>query len=181
MFKFIAPIFLFFLAAAMTAGEVKAQSDTWPPFPDASGRRPREEESQMIKEMLAKQQSEREKKEYRILLERGEAALNLSNDLKKTFEKAKQFTSADEKRLADLEKIVLKIRDDLGAGEETEESLPGLEERPKDLRQAVNFLTQTTEKLVDELKKSTRFSVSVVAIESSNAVIKLVRFLRFRN
>jgi hypothetical protein len=33
---------------------------------------------------------------------------------------------------------------------------------------------------VDELKKTTRFSISAIAIQSSNTVLKLVRFLRLR-
>jgi hypothetical protein len=40
-------------------------------------------------------------------------------------------------------------------------------------------LQNNTVKLVDELRKTTRYSVSVVAVESSNLLLKVVRFLRF--
>ena len=54
------------------------------------------------------------------------------------------------------------------------------EPKPSNMEEAFNYLKSSTVKLVDELKKTTRFSVSVVAIQSSNTVLKLVRFLRFK-
>ena len=51
----------------------------------------------------------------------------------------------------------------------------------KDAREAFLRLKRSTETLVAEIKKSTRFSVSVLAIESSNTLIRLARFLRLKN
>jgi hypothetical protein len=44
---------------------------------------------------------------------------------------------------------------------------------------AVNTLKETTATLFDELKRTSRFSISAAAIQSSNAAIKITRFLRF--
>jgi len=48
-------------------------------------------------------------------------------------------------------------------------------------RHADEILTRdATKHLVDELKKTSRYTVSVIAIQSSNSVLRLVRFLRLR-
>ncbi|MBA3600943.1 MAG: hypothetical protein H0W45_06805 [Acidobacteria bacterium] len=44
---------------------------------------------------------------------------------------------------------------------------------------ALKALKSNTLTLVDELKKTSRYSISVIAVESSNALLKAVRFLRF--
>ena len=141
--------------------------------------RQREEDAKIVKEMLAKMQSEREKKEHEELLKRADSALELSDELEKTFEQGHQL-SADDRRLVELEKVVKKIRDDLG-GDDDEEEEKAAKERPKDVKDAFLALRRSTLQLVDEVKKTTRYSISVAAIRSSNNVLKLLRFLRFRN
>lgn len=161
--------------AVLSAGTaVSAQMD---PF---NRERQREEDAKIVKEMLAKQQSEREKKEHEELLKRADSALELSDALEKAFEQGHQL-SADDKRLAELEKVVKKIRDDLGGDDDEEDEAKAAEERPRDVKDAFMALRRSTLKLVDEVKKTTRYSISVAAIRSSNNVLKLVRFLRFRN
>ncbi|HQU91672.1 MAG TPA: hypothetical protein PLK77_05210 [Pyrinomonadaceae bacterium] len=157
-----------------------ASNDPWP-FPDR--KRQNDEDSQMVKEMLAKQQSSREKKEYASLVERGEEALQLSRDLEKSFEKNEALTDVERKQLEEFEKLVAKIRDDLGGDDDGETTVIVGEEKdsPKDVREGFLYLKNSTQQLVCEIKRSTRFSVSVVAIESSNALIRLARFLRLKN
>ena len=82
--------------------------------------------------------------------------------------------------------MVTKIRKELGAEDDDasakDPAAPTVEAEPKpsNTEEAFSYLKSTTIKLVDELKKTTRFSVSVVAIQSSNTILKLVRFLRIR-
>ena len=142
--------------------------------------RQREEDAKIVKEMLAKAQSEREKKEHKELLDRADAALELSDELEKVFDQ-RHHVAADDKRLVELEKVVKKIRDDLGGDEEDEDEADATDEGPKDVKDAFLALRKSTLQLVDEVKKTTRFSISVAAIRSSNSVLKLVRFLRFGN
>jgi hypothetical protein len=47
------------------------------------------------------------------------------------------------------------------------------------MRDAFKTLQASTGKLVHELKKTTRYSVSVIAIQSSNAFLKVIKFIRF--
>jgi len=151
-------------------------------MPDASSRSGRSNESQEdlpknVKETLAKSRIDRDKKQYEELIQRGEEAAQLSDELGKSFVKQNKFSSEDQKKLDRLEKLVKKIRKELG-GDDDENSDEG---KPSSMPTAIKTLQETTTKLVDMIKKSTRYSISVAAIESSNALLKIVRFIRFGN
>jgi len=157
-------------------------------LPDASSRtgRPNNEDApQGVKEMLARQRTERDKKDHEEMLKRGEEALRLAKLLENSYAQNKGFSSDDKVRLESLEKVVTKIRKELGGDDDNETDdrpvMPAAEEpRPSTLQEGFKYLQSTTMKLVDELKKTTRFSISVVAIQTSNNVLKLVRFLRLK-
>ena len=154
-----------------------AQAD---PF-NRDPRRERDEDAKIIKDMLAKQQSEREKKEHEELLKRAEDALEISDQLEKALQDGGQLDSAEEKKLAELEKVVKKIRDELGGDDDEEADKEAAATGPKDLKDVFVALRKSTIQLVDEVKKTTRFSISAAAIQSSNTVLRLVRLLRFGN
>ena len=176
--RIVRSISLIVFAVLFGSVAVSAQID---PFNRDPRRAEREEEAKIVKEMLAKQQSEREKKEHEELLKRADTALELSDELDKAFEEGDQLSTED-KRLAELEKVVKKIRDDLGGDDdEDEDESRAVNEGPKDVKDAFLALRRSTLELVEEVKKTTRYSISVAAIRSSNSVLKLVRFLRFRN
>lgn len=177
--------FLTFLTLMLFGGvTVNAQPD----LPDASSRtpgsRPHEDSPSGLKEMLSKQKMERDKKEYQDMLDRGDEALKLAKQLEASYEQNGSFSQQDRLRLENLERTVTKIRKELGASDEDDSvSDPVAKDddpKPTTMEEAFKFLQSNTVKLVDELKKSTRFSVSVVAIQTSNTVLKLVKFLRFR-
>jgi hypothetical protein len=175
MFRQYSVVILILLAVALFASSASAQTDNLPSlFP----RTP--EETQKINEMLVKQQAERDKKEHEELLKRGAEALELSNQLEKSFETNKSLTRDDVRKLESLEKLVTKIRNGLGGDDDKEdvqkEGSPGT----LSLNDAFRYLQSTTVQLVDELKKTTRFSISAVAIQTSNTVIRLARLLRLR-
>ena len=174
------------LVGIIASGSLLAYAQ--PELPDASERRPgrrRVNDSPVgLEEMLAKQKAERERKEHEELLERGDEALRIANQLETSFKHNKGFSQQDRSRLESLEKVVTKIRKRLGGddddGDEFSNSQSEDEKGPSTLEEAFDYLQKTTVKLVDELKKTTRFSISAVAIQSSNTVLKLVRFLRLR-
>lgn len=161
-------IFLVFFGAAVG---VRAQSNV----PDASGKSAAQNDDlpKNIKESLAKSRIENEKKDYDELLKRGEEALKLGEELEKSFAQNNRLSSDDRKKLDRLEKLVKKIRKELG-GDETDE-----EENPSTNQNAVKMLQSKTAALFSELKKATRHTISVEAIESANSLVKAVRFLRF--
>lgn len=142
-----------------------------------SGVPQKEELPSGIKESLAKQRIEREKKDYKEMLDRSEEALKLSEQLEKSYAQHNQFSSEDVKKLERLEKVVKKIRSEMGGGDDgAEEDI----EKPSSIANALSSMKEGASKLVEELKKTSRYSVSVIAVQSSNALINVVQFLRFR-
>ncbi|SRR5215204_836075 len=141
---------------------------------------PKEDLPKNIKETMAKQRIEREKKDYEELLQRSEEAVKLSEELEKSFTDSNKITSEDQKKLDRLEKIVKKIRSELGANDDGEAEIGDKEkaENPSNIDSAFKTLQKNAAQLFDEIKKSTRYSVSVVAIQTSNALLKLVKFIR---
>ncbi|HMJ08212.1 MAG TPA: hypothetical protein VK468_04360 [Pyrinomonadaceae bacterium] len=168
-----------FALTSICASTAAAQADDDSPtsFPGRNARR--REEDLRIKEMLSKQQAEHDKKEHTELLERADEALTLSNQLEKSFESTNSLTEDDKRKLASLEKLVTKIRNGLGGDDDGEEGTPG-EIKSNSLKDAFAYLQTTTTKLVDELNKTTRFSISAAAIQTSNTLIRVARFLRLR-
>jgi hypothetical protein len=135
-----------------------------------------------LKETLEKMRIEKEKKDHNEMIERGEEVLRISEQLEKAFEANGKLTDKEIAKLAVVEKIVKKIRNELGGDDDDENSDPA---RSRNLSvlpaEAIKSLRDTTVALFDELKKSTRFTISAAAIQSSNAVLKLARFLRIVN
>ena len=135
-----------------------------------------------IKETLAKQRIERDKKDYEELLNRCQEAIKISDELEKSFTDSNQLTVEDSKKLDRLEKLVKKIRGELGGddeGEQTEKDEANKEEKPSTMVSAFKTLQSSASQLFNEIKKSTRYSVSVIAIQTSNVLLKLVKFIRF--
>lgn len=171
-FRYIFIVFLF--SAAVVCAN--AQSDI-----SGSGRPPKEELPKGILESLAKGRIEREKKDYEEMLERGEEAAQLSEELEQSFTNNKSLTAEDRKKLERLEKISKKIREELGGKDaDNSENADDSDSEGKafSFSDAFDKLKSISAKLSGELKKNSRYTVSAVAIQSSNTVLKLVRFLR---
>jgi hypothetical protein len=167
-----------FLTVMLFAVAAFSQIDAATP----GGRPQKEELPKNIQETLAKQRIEREKKDYEELLKRSEEAVKLSEELEKSFVDSNQISAEDQKKLDRLEKLVKKIRTELGGDDdegEPEKSENAKPEKPSTMVNAFKTLQSNAAQLFSEIKKSTRYSVSVVAIQTSNALLKLVKFIRF--
>ncbi|MEP6850935.1 MAG: hypothetical protein ABI999_18905 [Acidobacteriota bacterium] len=125
--------------------------------------------------MLFKMRMERDKKDFQEMLDRGEQVSKLTERLEKSVESHHALTTDDKQTIDDVEKLVKKIRGELGGSDDDEDDV----EKPVDVVTGVKYLRDSTSKLLDELKKSTRFTISAAAIQSSNAVLKTIRFLQF--
>ncbi len=132
-----------------------------------------------IKETLAKQRIAREKKDYNELLDRSQEALKISDELEKSFANSNQLSSEDTKKLDRLEKLLKKIRSELGGDSDGEQDEMVVKETPSTLGSAFQTLQTNASQLFDEIKKQTRYSVSVVSIQTSNALLRIVKFIRF--
>jgi len=176
-------VFTALLAICGFSSDLSAQpAQNQPPPVDRSNNSSRDAEtSATMGDMIVKQQISRRKKEYEELLRRGEEALKLSEDLEHSYTDDSSFTSEDLQKLQSLEKMASKIRNELGGNDEGEAESDAAEGDGKlTFSSAIKALRSSTKKLLDELKRTTRFSVSVVAIQTSNSVIRLARFLRIR-
>jgi len=141
------------------------------------------DESPSLGEMVVKQQISRRRKEHDELLKRGDEALRLSEELEKSFSVNESLGAPDLEKLEALEKVVSRIRKDLGGGDD-EDRLEDSSGKENSARQSIaagfRFLLDSTRSLVDELKRTSRFSISALAIQTSNTVIRFARFLRIR-
>ena len=146
----------------------------------ANGRTPKQEDlPKNIKETLAKQRIAQEKKDYEELVKRSEEAVKLSDELEKSFVASNQLNAEDRKKLERLEKLVKKIRTELGGDDDDEAENTEAKPESSTMVNAFKTLQTNASQLFDEIKKSTRYTVSVVAIQTSNALLKLVKFIRF--
>jgi hypothetical protein len=134
-----------------------------------------------VREMLVKLQIERDKKDHDEMLARGKQALELSNELEKAAAENKQLSDKDRAKLETLEKLAKKIRNELGGGDDDD---PATDEqspigKPKSYLDGFKTLQSAAAKLVDELQKTTRFSISAAAIQTTNSFLRITRYLRF--
>lgn len=132
-----------------------------------------------ILENLAKQRLKAQEKEYQELVKRGEEAALLGEQLNKSLEANQRLSSEDLKKIDRLEKVIKKIRSELGAKEDGDADDEETIQTPLTTDKAVRFIQKDSVSLLSEIKKIGRHSISVVAVESSNALLKMVRFLRF--
>lgn len=136
-----------------------------------------------FKETLQKMRIEKEKKDYQDMLDRGAEALKITQELELTVEKSGKLSQREYAKVESVEKLVKKIRGGLG-GDDEEDSKDAREDVQKSRLssgEAVRSLRKATVALLDELKKTTRFSISAAAIQSSNAVLRVARFLKLTN
>lgn len=125
-------------------------------------------------ETMQKMRIEREKKDYKEMLARSEQALRVSEQLEKSFARNGKLTKENFDQIASIEKLTKKIRSGLGGDDDDAK----VDESNITEADAVKTLRERVVNLYDELKKTTRFSISAAAIESTNAVLKIARFFR---
>jgi hypothetical protein len=186
MFQRLLRIFLF--AALVSTGAtycVAQAADNKSPIISKPGE-DSDDHPKSFKETMQKLRIEREKKDYDEMIDRGEEALKLSEELEKAYERNGKLTPSEVNKLATVEKLVKKIRSELGGDDDDEsENKAGNQFASPDKKlsaaDAIKSFRATTVKLFDELKKTTRFTISAAAIQTSNAVLKLTRFLRITN
>lgn len=133
-----------------------------------------------VREMLKKLAIEKEKKDFEEMQDRAKQALEISTDLENAVATNKPFSDKERSKLDDLEKLVNRVRKDLGGSDDDEKDLGEDEDggKPGSFADAVKALQTVTGKLYDEVQKSTRFTVSGAAIRTSNAVLRLTRLLK---
>ena len=171
-----------FIIGLIVVVAADAQSQGSPvPFPRPENTTVREPRPRSMRDVIEQRRIARLRRDHEDMLKRGEDAVRLAEELDESTAEKERLSAADRKKLEDLEKLVTRIRRDLGGGndglsldEDDEIDTSG------SLRDAISALRRTTGKLLDELKETSRFSISAVAIQTSNTALRIARFLRLR-
>lgn len=125
-------------------------------------------------EMRYKANVKHEEASHRETVERAEEAAHLGAELLSIFERNKAVGRDDLKKLERVEKLARKIRSSAGASDDDE----GLKSPPNSVGMALTRLAEVADRLHKSVKKTSRFVVSAAAIELSNEVIELARYIR---
>lgn len=167
-------LFLFLVAGAQLGSSQSAdnRSSILPGAQSEDDQKPKS-----FRETLQKMRIDKEKKEYAEMIERGEEALKITTELETSFQKNGSLQPSEIRKLNEVEKLVKKIRSELGGDDDDddEKSQPAASPRRSDL---ISSFRSSAEKLLDELKKTSRFTVSAAAIAASNTVLRLTRLLK---
>ncbi|MFT3745348.1 MAG: hypothetical protein QM785_13775 [Pyrinomonadaceae bacterium] len=175
LFVFLAAVFSVF-SSEIRAQNADGRGSIVPKTSDANDD---DDKPKSFRETLVKLRIDKEKKDYDDMLGRGEEALKLSEELEKAYEQNGRLNANEITKLATVEKLVKKIRSELGGDDDDDDDdKASPPPAPLDQKEAVRSFRSTTVKLFDELKKTTRFTVSAAAIQTSNAVLRLAKFLR---
>ena len=164
---FLIFIFAFGLFSVSTNAQIDAST--------RNGKPRREVIPKNIQEALKKQEFERMRKDFEEMLENGEQAVKLTEEVEYSFNKNNKLTSNEIQKLEKIEKLLKKIRKELGGDDDDEVKI----EKPITIKSAISTLKETSANLYAELKKTSRYSISAVAIQSSNTLIDIVRYIRF--
>ena len=170
------PFLILFVALAYGVFPVNAYSQVEEQCPHLNPmlpRRNRIDSSPGVRKQLVKLCIKEIKEDYERILDHSEEIARLSTEIQTSFNDAQSFSNDDQEKLARVQNLVKKVRKELRISDDDEEK-----ERPESLADAVNELQATSTCLLEEIKKAGRHSISLVAVQSSNAVMYVVRFLR---
>jgi hypothetical protein len=125
-------------------------------------------------ELRARRAIKYAEKEHKENLSRAREASELGGALAAAYRQNNSLNSTDLKKLEKLEKITKKIRSEAGAsGDEFE-----LEQKPRDLTEAVEGVAKVSSSLSDKVLKTPRRVVSTAIIEDANVLLELIRIVR---
>lgn len=164
----------FGLLLVVFAASVSGQTERCPYIENPAHREPL---SKQMKERMIELCIQDTKKDFDEMVERTERVAKLTNEIKLSFAENNELSKDDREKLGEVEDLLSKIRKEMRADDEEDDK----EKRPKSVVEAINLLQENTTKLVGEIKKTTRHTISAVAIQSSGTVMKLVKWLRFSN
>jgi molecular chaperone DnaK (HSP70) len=133
------------------------------------------DDSPAVREQLIKLCIRQIKKEFDELVERTEEISRLADELKESYDRNDSLSKDDQEKLEKIEDLVKKVRKDLKASDDDED-----EDDPASVADALNMLQGQATGLLVEIRKSTRHSISLATIKTSNALLRLAKFLQLR-
>ncbi len=157
---------LFFLAPAVMGQSASAGN----PLP---GNPPIEEQNETMRDTLKRMQIKREEGEHKKILEKG-AQLKVDADTLTKEAVNGRLSRAGEKKLREIEKAARQIRSEFGgSGDDTP-----LDPPPNSLENALERLSDVSDRLNKNLSKTSRRVISVTVVEDANEIAQLIKVLR---
>ncbi len=162
LLRILFTIVAFLLTAPAVWAQTTAEGQTAPP----------EEQNETMRDTLKRMQIKREEEEHKKIIGKGSQLKEDAEALAKDAVDGRLPKSA-EKRLKDIEKSAKQIRSEAGGSQDEP-----LESPPDNLADALKQLTETSERLNEQLAKTSRRVISIAVVEDATEVIQLVRLLR---
>lgn len=131
-----------------------------------------EEQNETFRDTLVRMRIKREEEEHKKVVEKAEQLKDLSAALVKDAA-GNRLPRLAEKKLKEIEKFARNIRSDAGGGEDEP-----LETPPHGLAETLKQLGETSERLNEQLSKTSRHVVSITVAAEATEIIQLVKLLR---
>jgi nitric oxide reductase activation protein len=128
----------------------------------------------MTDEMRVRREIKFAEKEHQENLDRASEASALGENLAASFKKKNCLDRDDIKKLDKLEKLAKRIRSEAGGSEDD----LTIEEKPKDLQEAMTLLAKVSASLNHKIQETPRRVISAEIIERANVLLELVRIVR---
>lgn len=150
-------------------------------MPDASGERPEKTYAagDPMLENLMKMRIRAVEKEHAEFVGRGEEVARLTEQISQSFNLT-NGTFRDFDKLVQLEKVVKKIRKNMGGSDDdkTSENSETPESKPATIADAVAKLAEIGTNLSESVKNSSRYTISAGSIDDANELLELIYFIR---
>jgi chromosome segregation ATPase len=167
-------IILLILPTAVFCQSSGSERSVIPGIPDSQS----ETKPKNIEENLAKLRIDRENKEFREMLRRGEEALKAAEELAERIGRSADGIRRFQKELTLIEKNLKKIRSDLGGSDDKGSSEESGQSMNGTLPELLKRLRDDTAELLKELRQISRFTISAAAIETVNSALRLLKQIR---
>jgi len=131
-----------------------------------------EEQNETFRDTLVRMRIKREEEEHKKVVEKAEQLKDLSTALVKDAI-GNRLPRPAEKKLKEIEKFARNIRSDAGGGEDEP-----LETPPHGLTETLKQLGEASERLNEQLSKTSRHVVSITVAAEATEIIQLVKLLR---
>ena len=139
---------------------------------------PHSRRAQAVAESIEKMRITKEKKDFDLMMQRGEQVNSLAKRVDIAYEATGQLTEREFDVLADIEKLTKQIRNKLGGDDDDIGENEGAMSRPTAEAETMKLFNESVAEFYDQLKKTTRFTISAATIQSANSVLRYARLLR---
>lgn len=131
-----------------------------------------EEQNETFRDTLVRMRIKREEEEHRKIVEKAEQLKELTAAVTKAAT-GSHLPRLIERKLKEIEKFARNIRTESGGGDDAPLEVP-----PQNLSDTLKQLGEATERINEQLGKTSRHIVSITVVADATEIIQLVKLLR---